>query len=207
MNQKGLSTLIIIILVALAIGGAYYLGMKKVPTLSDVVSKQNPVILPKSSSEPANKPTPDSAPTDIFNLKIYTNNAYNFSFKYPQDWTIGMDQPNTIYVQSPKNFALIIRYKVKGDSMNIVRSGVGAGDLVTRGTVKFGTKVINKDVLVFQNQDKGILYDKSAEIPVDNLVFSLSVDNLQSAAVGYPTLDQQTEDQADQILSTFKSTN
>jgi len=158
------------------------------------------------------KLTPPQPPTAIplsdetANWKTYTNSAYNFSFKYPQNWKINMDQPNKIYVTSPTNFALIINYKVKGDSLNIVRSGVGAGDLVSKGIVEFGTKTVNKDVLVFQNQDKGILYDKSGEISVDSLVFSLSVDNLRSAAADYPTLDKQTEDQTDQILSTFQFT-
>lgn len=203
MDQRG-HTLIIGIIIGLLLAGglfgAYYLGSQT----HQNTSSESPAII-SVSPQPTSPLLPSPNPTA--NWETYTNSSYHFSFKYPQDWHISLDQPNLVYVNSPTNFALIINYKTKGDSKKIVRSSVGAGDLISRGTVKFADQMVSRDILIYQNQDKGILYNKSKEITVSNLVFSINIDNLRSAAAGYPTLDNQTEDQADQILSTFTFAN
>lgn len=152
----------------------------------------------KNTCQPGKIKTSD----ETANWKTYTN-PLGFSFKYPLDWQINARE-NPILLQSPTNFALEIFYKLKKDIKSIVVSDTHLGDIANRGTVVFGNQTIEKDVRVYQGEDKIIFYNKGSEIEASDLVFSLILTNLRSDAAGFPTLDQQTEDQADKILSTFK---
>lgn len=89
MNQRGISWLLVVVLVTVVLAGAYYLGTRKPLTLQDVVSKQNPVIFPSSSS----KESTPSPKVDISNWQTYTNTEGNYSLKYPSNWTFEQPQP------------------------------------------------------------------------------------------------------------------
>ncbi len=87
MKQTGFAPILIlvgILVITLVGGGAYYFGSQKPP-----VQPQNPIVI--------SSPTPTTSPTDASgvpngtaetaNWKTYTNNKYQFSFKYPPVWT------------------------------------------------------------------------------------------------------------------------
>lgn len=84
MNQKGISWLLIVVLIAVVLAGGYYLGTKRTPILQDVVSKQNPVTYPNSSP----KESTSSTTVDTSNWKIYMNSRVGINAKYPSDWVI-----------------------------------------------------------------------------------------------------------------------
>lgn len=201
--------LMVIILLILFTGVGIILG--KVLFTSQIIliaEKTQPLSSPTQVG--ISSPTPTTNPVSTIsgetaNWKTYTNPAYSFSFKYPSTWSFEEKLPNSIsFLNQDKNFALIVDYKKAGDSTRIVRTGVGAGDLVTRGTVKFNDVNLTRDVLVYQNNDKEVLYNKAFEIKTGNLVFSISLTDNTSLANAI--LTQSTEQEADQILSTFKFT-
>ena len=70
-RQKGLAPILIVILIALAIGGylIYQKQFKVVPALQQTV-----------------QPSPVD---ETANWKTYTSSSYSFSLKYPNDWIIG----------------------------------------------------------------------------------------------------------------------
>ena len=85
MRQKGFAPILIIILVLIAIGGAYYFGTKKgniIPTPT-----QSPVTVASNAPAPI---TPTTKPTTdpTANWKTYENNVYHYSFKYPPSWAV-----------------------------------------------------------------------------------------------------------------------
>jgi hypothetical protein len=98
--------------------------------------------------------------------------------------------------------ALTIGYRGLIEDKNIVRSGVGAGDLITRGTAIILGKTVPRIVLVYQGKDKAILYNYATEINTPQIVLTASLDDWRTdydAAVLTPTL--QTT--ADQIVATL----
>lgn len=83
-----------VLLVIGGIAGAYYLGKN---TNKTTLTPQ-PTSQVKSSS-----PTPEpNGSTETANWKVYTNQKYKFSFKYPENWYVldQADQWNVIYVDS-----------------------------------------------------------------------------------------------------------
>lgn len=89
--QKGFGSILILVgilvLAAVAVG-AYYFG--KSQTLKPQI--QNPVAV---SQTPQPISTPSASQDEISNWKTYTNDKYNFSFKYPKEASIVGDAENT----------------------------------------------------------------------------------------------------------------
>lgn len=82
MFQKGLAPIVIVLILAgvvVLVGGGYYLGKKSVVTTQTT----NPIISTVPTSTPTSTPTPTQVIDETANWKIYTNNQYSFSFKYP----------------------------------------------------------------------------------------------------------------------------
>lgn len=105
MRQKGFAPILIIFLVLIAIGGAYYFGTKRgnvFPTPT-----QTPTSITTSTPTqitPTVKPTAD--PTA--NWKTYANSSYSYQIKYPSDWSVireDKDKPafKTIVQLTPNN--------------------------------------------------------------------------------------------------------
>lgn len=106
-NQKGfVSILIVILIIATVVGGAYYLGARK---SASVVPTTSPVITSTPQSSSVSQPTLSPNPDETTNWKIYTNTKYNYLLKYPnnlpvyngsakskEDETVGMDTTNSV---------------------------------------------------------------------------------------------------------------
>ncbi|MDO8570435.1 MAG: PsbP-related protein [Candidatus Daviesbacteria bacterium] len=101
-ESKGFAPILIIILIALAVGG-YLLYQKQV----------KPVATPQPVIQPTSVPTISPSATDsaeTANWKTYTNSKYGFSFKYPQDYAIKEESERVFYIKNKENnvFALWI---------------------------------------------------------------------------------------------------
>ena len=79
MKQKGFAPIIIIVLIALFVAGAYISGNKdllgKFPKISVSLPSPTPFTSPEASVE-----------LEFDNLETYTNIKYGFSFKIPKSW-------------------------------------------------------------------------------------------------------------------------
>lgn len=81
-NQGFVQIVLVLVIVAVAIGGAYYFGTLKNNTgLVSVVPTLTPIVSTQSVINPTINPTLD--PTA--NWKTYSNTKYGFEFKYPID--------------------------------------------------------------------------------------------------------------------------
>jgi hypothetical protein len=109
-----------------------------------------------------------------------------------------------VYVRraSDPDGILLVAFKRADEEVRITRTGVGSGDIVTRGEVLFVGAPIPRKVLVDQDRDMAVLYGAGGEIQRETLVFSLSLDyrGTQGAPQG---LSDQTQAIADQIVTSF----
>lgn len=88
MFQKGLAPILIILLIAVAIGGIYLVRDYNKSRLGDITF--NTSVLPPSSN-----------PTDeTVNWKTYTNSKYNYQFRYPNDFEITEESTDKVYISN-----------------------------------------------------------------------------------------------------------
>lgn len=202
-RQKGflLPIIGVILLIVIVSSGAYYLGRIK-STTSPKIEKVTPTLQPSSTVSPIS-PTID--PTT--NWKVYKNTIYKFELRYPSNWSLKEKttevSPDFVVFQSPNEFDLGISFKQKGDKSQLAPSGISAGDFVNRGNTKFADITVSKDVLVYKGNDKAIWYNHVSEFTVGDIVFFASLNNRSIDYEGN-SFNKETEQIADQILSSFK---
>lgn len=134
----------------------------------------------------------------------YTHPQYGFSLAIPPQWVLGIGQHFLCLApQAAPTIHLVIGFKRNTETVTIQRTGVGAGDILNQGTVNFLGQPISRDVLIYQEKEKAILYHLATEIQVDDLIFTLSLDDFRSdyEAVSLPTSVQEI---ADQIVESFQ---
>lgn len=137
----------------------------------------------------------------------YANESYGFSFAFPPDWDL-IEGHNYVCVrlQSTPTVILIVGFKRNTEAISIQRTGVGAGDIITRGTVSFLGREIRRDILIYQGKDKAVLYNNANEIGIDSLVFTFSIDDFR---IDYDTasLSKEVQTAADKIVESFELTS
>ncbi len=156
--------------------------------------------------------TPTSAAT-YEGWQQYGDQQYGFALLYPPGWTAELDlradstsRQHLLWLRPPAklgNIVFSVGYKRVGEEYGIQRTGVGAGELVERGSVLFLGQSVTRWALVAQGKDMSLLYDQAAEIRRGDMVFTLGLDY-----IGQPTdpstLPEEVERQADLIVASFK---
>ncbi|MFZ0547417.1 MAG: PsbP-related protein [Candidatus Promineifilaceae bacterium] len=177
------------------------------PTIAFAATSLAPTNTPSNSPFSTHTLEPIVSPTPIHEEWLkYENNVYGFSFYYPTDWTpIELQNKVAVAVQG-LSISLKIGVRQITEDVQLVRTGVPAGDLVMRGTVTFLGQALVKNVLVYQGKDKAVLYNSAGEIEVNDLVFVIS---LESNRFDYESIQipETIQEQADQILESFELTN
>lgn len=90
MNQKGLSQILVILLVVIAMGGAYYLGTQKITNINissptKIPGSQetpDPTVLP-TSPNPTQNPAPTTTPNPTFSNSSNPNAPTSIKIAYP----------------------------------------------------------------------------------------------------------------------------
>lgn len=138
---------------------------------------------------------------DYLERQTYCNPDYGFSFSYPSDWQIE-ERPHFVQLHNG-DLALSIGFKRVSENVNIVRTGVAAGDLLAMGAVPFLGRELSRDVLVYRGQEKAVLYAGAGEVEIGDLIFSLGLD--KSALGDYESfaIDQAMQAQANAIVRSF----
>jgi LysM repeat protein len=188
------------------------------PTTSTSIEESQPLTTPTPAGEsilflPDCRIEPGSTSSAISPSQAYpgwdsyANAQYGFSFSIPYDWIL-VEASNYVclFPQAAQDTILVVGFKKATENVPIQRSGVGAGDVVPRGTVRFLGQTLTRDVLVYDCKDKAVLYNNAMETQIDDLVFTLSIDDFRNdydAAI-LPADIQQT---ADQIVESFELVN
>ena len=165
---------------------------------------------PLPTAEPVAATLPPAAGYEGW--QSYTNQEHGFSFRYPLDWTVGedlrSDSTSTGHLlwlkpQSNQNFVLAVGFKREGEAVGIQRTGMGSGELETRGTIGFLGQEVKRVALVCQGKDMGLYYNRAGEIPRGDLVFTLNLDYVWSCTDS-SALTEAVEGMADQIVASFQ---
>lgn len=174
----------------------------------DAITPTNPssdaLFLPQCQLNSAHIPTPPvSLSPRLAGWLAYTHPIYGFSFDFSPDWTL-VEGPHYLCLNHKfQNLTLIVGYKRFTESANIQRSGIGAGDVVTRGWVSFMGQSASRNILVHQGKDKAVLYNNAEEIRVDDLVFTLSLDDFRRNDYEAIVISPKVQKEVDQIVESF----
>lgn len=145
-------------------------------------------------------PTMESQPVEWL---VYQNEGYGFSVRHPANWTlVELLERRQIAFTPGSAIALRIFIKFAVEDVNLVRTGVSAGDFESEGTVTFLGEPVEKDALVFQGKAKAIFYDKADEIRRGDVVFVITLESNRSP---YEAIDIPADIQAmaDEIVESF----
>lgn len=136
----------------------------------------------------------------------YTHPTYGFSFRYPPEWTVQewSELPNCVWLRHRQRPDLVLSVGVRwpGEAVAIQRTGVGAGELHTEGSVVFLGQELSRDVLIYEGRTKAVLYHRAEEIDVGGLVFTLSLDD-RRADYAAADIEPAVQAQVDQIIESF----
>ena len=206
MKQKGLAPILIVLLIALGVGG-YLIYQKQIKPVN--ITQQT------TQSTPAPTSNPESTTSaDISNWKTYTNDKLKLSFKHPESYKQEI-------INEPTRYSI---YLTK-DTVYTVGGGQAGGNVLQKGTVisvtlypakslvekdlksEYGNDIKINQVTVDQKQGTEIILpdqvDKRIYFKRDNEVIGMSL------SVGFennsPENQKYTSD-FNQILSTFKFT-
>jgi hypothetical protein len=134
----------------------------------------------------------------------YVHTVYGFSFSAPPGWTVSELGANFIQISSPTdpNIKLTIGIRWVDEDVRIQRTGVPEGDIIPAGEVYFFGENISKGILVYQGNDKLILYHNCTEIKVGERIFTLGFSDFST---GYDAIDLtgMDEETADEIVESF----
>ncbi len=121
----------------------------------------------------------------------YTNDRYGFSFRYPADWklkeitgSVDTMSGHAVHLLHPTDptVRLIIAFKRADEDRPITPTGMGGGELVTRGGVSLLGQEVERIVRFEMGKDMAVYYGwpRSATTGGD-LVFWLALDCMCSA--------------------------
>jgi hypothetical protein len=142
----------------------------------------------------------------------YVSADHGFSFRHPPDWTVEEDlrsaspsHQHLLWLR-PQQDPLVqvsIGFKLAGEDVGIQRTGVGAGDLASRGGVLFLGQDVERIILVARGLDRSVLYAGGGEIQRGDLLFTLALDYIGPSSDD-ASLSQETQSQVDGIVASFQ---
>lgn len=160
---------------------------------------------------------PDTATLNAFQYdgwQTYTNTLYGFAIRYPKGWTVDevANTSNTMYQHrislthpAEPRTVLLLAYKRASEDRRIVPTGMTAGDIVERGSLRFVEEPVDREVLVANGKDLEVLYGGGGEIPRDDLIFWIGL-HYTGDPVTDPGLSTEVEKLADQVLTSLTTT-
>lgn len=183
-KQKGLAPILIVILIALAIGG-YLIYQKQ----TKPVSVSQPVT--QSSPSSAVSPVPNGT-GETTNWKTYTNKEYGYYLKYPSSWII-----NEEATKSPVFSKIKINLNESSDIPSFTITVGKQNSLIKKGLNK--TTLGDVPATSSINGAVGGIFNETISTSRDNYDYILEL--------GYTSHEDEWEqDLLQKILSTFKFT-
>jgi hypothetical protein len=138
----------------------------------------------------------------------YLNAAYGFSLRYPPQWVVAeaTDPNDTMFqhrvtLSDPADpaVALHIAFRAANETARITPSGMGGGELIARGSLAFLGEEIQRQALVGEGKDMGVIYAASGEIARGDLVFWIGL-NYAGSPLTDPGLSAEVEMLADAVI-------
>jgi hypothetical protein len=148
-------------------------------------------------------PTPTPLPTPV--VQRYTNEEYGFTFRYPETWRL-TEEPHLVRL-SQDTLTLSIAYgwaSNPGFSPMGGRTGMPAGDIIYGDKVRLLGQVIPAHVLEYERRDKAVYYGQTDLVTVDDLAFSMWLEDVDGADYAALDISKNLQAQAKEILESFE---
>ncbi len=157
-------------------------------------------------------PTEATASTDYTGWMEYVDAGYGFKFRYPPEWTAELDlrsdsttYQHLLWLRAPSKpvdgVQMMIAFESVGENVGIQRTGIGAGELIERGSVMFLGEPATRIVLVLEGKDVEVMYGTTGAFQRGNLRFAISLAYVGTERLG---LTADHEQVADQIVESFE---
>lgn len=186
-----------------------------VPAASTAAPAPTATLMPTATFAPT--PTPTSLPPQVIDdtWTTYANARYGFSFQYPSDWilneitgSVNTMSGHAVHLLHPTDptVRLIIAFKRADEDQRIAPTGMGDGELLSRGKVSLLGQPVERIARVALEKDMAVYYGwPLGSLPTGgDLVFWLALDCMCSA--GDPTttgLTPEMEQIADAIVKSL----
>ena len=200
------------LLVAVGLAACQFLAPEPTPPPPEAVAP--PTVAPTASLLPtAVPPAPTPTRFDYAGWQTYANGDYGFSFRYPGDWALldAVRPPSTMVghlvqvAPGGGSFAVLsIAFKRVDEDQQIIRTGVGSGDLITMGAVGFLGEAVDRVVLVLDGRHHGVLYDGAREMERGARAFTICLDLQFSHG---QALTPEEEEAVDLLVASFTLTD
>jgi putative hemolysin len=150
--------------------------------------------------------------SDYDGWQTYTNAAYGFSLRYPPSWAVAevTDPTDTmaghridLTTQEDEEAVLLIAFKATSEDRRITPTGMGAGDIIERGTVVFLDQELARAALVLDGKDVGVLYGGGGEIDRGDAAFWINLHYRGDLRTG-PGLSTTIQETADRIVASIR---
>ena len=170
------------------------------PVSAEVVIKETPTneegVVDPESNEGRFEPSP------VPEFLVYSNQLYGFEFEYPDTWTL-LEEDHGVLLMKGRN-RLGIRHRWVDEELPPIRTGIPAGDLVYRGKIQFMGTVIPAEFLQFECKNKIVFYGGTGDIEIDDLVFSITLEDRETYDYREIELSEDLLDEAKSIVKSFK---
>jgi formylglycine-generating enzyme required for sulfatase activity len=134
----------------------------------------------------------------------YTNLDYSFSFHYPSDWTLEERLHALVFHhQVVDTLYFTVGYHRVDEDLWLLRTGMPAGDFVSRGSVPFLGRALLRNVLVYEGKDKLVSYGYGDAQPWGDVVFGFFLDDY-NASYEAVDLPEEVQSQIDQVVASFE---
>jgi hypothetical protein len=142
----------------------------------------------------------------------YIDAGYGFKFRYPPEWTAELDlrSDSTTYQhllwlrasgKPVDGVQMTIAFERTGENFGLQRTGIGAGELVERGSVIFLGEPAARIVLVLEGKDMEVMYGHTGAFERGDLRFAIS---LAYIGVERQGLTPEIEQTADLVVASFE---
>jgi uncharacterized protein len=158
---------------------------------------------------------PDGAEIQGFEFidwQSYKNMAYALSLRFPPDWRVAeaTDPSDSmaghrVTLTSPEDplAALYIAVKAATEDQQITPTGIGAGDLIERGSFSFLGEPLRRQALIAEDKTMGVLYGGGGEIVRGEHVFWIAL-NYAGSPLTDPGLSPEMERLTDLIIASLQ---
>ena len=185
------------------------------PTVSPTSMPPSPTTTPVPTATPKPTVLPPLVIDDTW--ATYTNAQYGFSFRYPADWNLkeitGPDNTmsgHAVHLTHPTDPAvrMMIAFKRADEDRRIAPTGMGDGELISRGSVLLFGQQVERIARVALEKDLAVYYGWPRSSAAGNdLVFWLALDCACSAGDPAVTgLTPEVEQIADAIVESIEVT-
>ena len=173
---------------------------------------------PPATEIPVNAETPYSPELVMPDPSIYAgwieyaDSNYRFKFRYPSEWTAELDlrsdsttYQHLLWLRAPSKpingVQMMIAFERVGENYGIQRTGIGAGELVERGSVLFLGEPTRRIVLSLEGKDMEVMYGATGVFERGTMRFAIG---LSYVGVGRLGLTPEIEKVADLIVASFE---